>query len=264
MKPPRGGHVVPWHQDGGADCRTLWVAFDDVDARVGGLQVLPGMHTSGRLRLKLIDASAPDAVAQYKATLFNARHHVYGVDFGHAPPTTGAKSQATAAQALLPAALRPHVKPYELPAGSAGMHHPLLPHGSSKNHTAHRWRRVLVLRYQPARGRSDFDKMVSWVPHYRTGRLFLRRTYRVASTSSRKGGPPHAVPHQDASPDALSRCLAVSPLHEQLVWKQGGAGSGGGSSTHAGSDSDSDGDSLVEYWSRWIDRTRSETGAAPP
>ena len=46
---PGVNSAVPWHQDGGANVRTLWISLDTVTAESGGLRVLRGGHRLGRL-----------------------------------------------------------------------------------------------------------------------------------------------------------------------------------------------------------------------
>ena len=261
VKPPRGGREVPWHQDGGADCRTLWITLDDVDERVGGLLVRPGMHRHGRLPLRRIDPDARDAIQQYHATVFNAQHHVYGIDTASLAPPQPARSPRRSTPAPVREASRSTPFPelvgsdnrgrakrgrgqayavpmaYQLRGGGAAMHHPLLPHASHRNMSAHRWRRVLVLRYQPAAGRTEFDMMPAWVRHWRTGQPFLKRSYLVSGKApanacaagrhapdcGQRAAAPMAGDRPTPSPAALrcrSRGLGSTPADEELWFRE--------------------------------------------
>jgi len=182
--------VVPLHQDGGQDCRTLWVTLDDVDEASGGMVVVPGCHHQ-RYPLRLIDPDAPDAIAQYEATMFNGSHHVYEISRSAVVRAAHgqARSHVPAPDAGSPTAAGDNNKSpgacwsaYKLPAGAAAVHHPLLPHCSYPNRTAHRWRRVLILRYQPARSRNAFDRMPAWTRHWQSHRLFLKRSYLLCGS----------------------------------------------------------------------------------
>ena len=62
---------------------------------------------------------------------------------------------------------------YDLPAGGAGIHHPLLPHMSHRNMTE-RDRRVLILRYT-----TDRDTKNECYPHYRTKKLTPKRSLLI-------------------------------------------------------------------------------------
>lgn len=229
VKPPRGGHATPFHQDGGADCRTLWICLDDCDARSGGLRVLPGRHKLGRLPLQLVDADDEEG---YESTLFHARRHVYGVDLARSCGLHSRKAAERAAHA------------YELPAGSAAIHHPLTPHAAGRNCTAHRWRRAIIMRYQPARRRGEFDKMRGFVQHWRSGIPFLKRSYVVWGTAP-----------ADAD-------VGVDPRGEELQYATSSETSAQVTRRRRSPSDDDEividdhDDALIEYWSGWLDTRR--------
>jgi hypothetical protein len=67
--------AVPWHQDGDARVRTLWIALDHVSPTSGGLRVLRGGHQRGRLPYAPVRSEAELASAAYFA-----RNNVFRVD----------------------------------------------------------------------------------------------------------------------------------------------------------------------------------------
>lgn len=74
---------------------------------------------------------------------------------------------------------------YTLPAGGAGMHHPLLPHSSAQNASPDRDRRIIILRYMAA-GEPHEEACVK---HWSTGKLFHKHTFCV----QRQAPPPEPV-----------------------------------------------------------------------
>jgi hypothetical protein len=120
-----GGHVVPAHQDGDGNVRTVWITLDAVDKSNGALEVLPGGHRLGRLPLRHVRSLDELEAAQYFA-----RNNVYQIDLSQAPRQRAFYT-------------------YRLPAGGAAMHHSLTPHRSTAN-TSQRDRRVIILRFMSA------------------------------------------------------------------------------------------------------------------
>lgn len=71
---PQSKERTPWHQDGaGAGLVTFWIALDRVTSQNGGLQVVPGAHHGGRLRLKRLDSKKCDIKLSMKMALHNVR-----------------------------------------------------------------------------------------------------------------------------------------------------------------------------------------------
>ncbi|EQC39163.1 hypothetical protein SDRG_03369 [Saprolegnia diclina VS20] len=135
---PRGCPPTPWHQDGRNDdapMATVWITLDDVrDLGSGALQVLPGLHKHGLLPSEASDHFQFDKVLT---------------------PAFVASQTPVA---------------YNLRAGEAAVHHPLLPHASAPN-SALAVRRVLVLRYLATAALGD-SPLYSWPPSEREPVLF--------------------------------------------------------------------------------------------
>ena len=120
-KPANGGHATPWHQDGEywpirplATC-TVWIALDKATAENGCLQVIPGSHTSKRLR----------------------KHH------------TSQKENLTLNQALDSSEYRlEDAENITLEVGQISLHDVFLVHGSNANHSTSS-RRGMTLRFMP-------------------------------------------------------------------------------------------------------------------
>lgn len=86
-KPAGTGKATPWHEDSSywngkistmAGICTLWLALDDVDARNGAMQVIPGTHNNGFSEYEAVDASAnifptqikPESIDESRAVTF--------------------------------------------------------------------------------------------------------------------------------------------------------------------------------------------------
>eukprot|EP00750_Incisomonas_marina_P002653 INCI12537.1.p1 GENE.INCI12537.1~~INCI12537.1.p1 ORF type:complete len:282 (+),score=37.47 INCI12537.1:34-879(+) len=72
---PGFNSAVPWHQDGGANVRTLWIALDPVSPHTGGLKMLRRGHKLGRLPYAPVTSVEELAQASYFA-----ENNVFRVD----------------------------------------------------------------------------------------------------------------------------------------------------------------------------------------
>lgn len=145
--------------------------------RTGALRVLPGMHKHGRLPFRHLDPS--DDLTAFE---FFHQYHLYETCIRGltATPTT-----------------------LSLPAGGVEIHNPALPHSSGPNRSRHRWRRALVLRYQPAT-----EPLVSGdIRHWRSGRSFSKLNYLVRGQHPLADRPADSVPRGDA-PHLADDCRA--------------------------------------------------------
>lgn len=146
-KPPTTGIDVPWHQDapywnvGGPLPCGLWIAFDDMDEDNGAMAVLPGWHKKGTLPIDTNDSAFFNQMIDSKTLPDN----VDAVKFQ-----------------------------YRMPAGGMAIHHTMIPHSSTPNHSA-RWRRALVLRYMTA----DGEMGEQTYEDYRDGTSFPREYFLV-------------------------------------------------------------------------------------
>jgi len=142
---------VPWHQDGDGTVRTVWIALDDISGENGGLVVVRGGHKAGRQSLKHVtsEAELPDAIR-------HAKYNVFAI-----------QDKDIVKQNL--------IYEYNLPAGGAGIHHPLLPHMSYRN-TTNKPRRVLILRYTT--DKDEHAKDATFL-HYRTLKPTPKRSLLV-------------------------------------------------------------------------------------
>ena len=72
---PGVNSAVPWHQDGGANVRTVWIALDPVSPSSGGLRVLRGGHKMGRMPYAPVKS-----VDDLEAAAYFAQNNVFRVD----------------------------------------------------------------------------------------------------------------------------------------------------------------------------------------
>lgn len=165
VRSPGSQETTPWHQDGpGANVCTFWIALDRVDEHNGGLQVIPGGHTQGRLSLKKVanEQDLPQAIKM-------ASHNVYAI----IPPTSCTRSSphcSTPSTRKVP----PTVFKYRLRAGGAGVHHDSLPHRATSNSTT-KPRRVIILRFMNHTNEKKNGKFV----HYKTGEYITRNYIEI-------------------------------------------------------------------------------------
>ena len=70
---------VPWHQDGGANVRTLWISLDHVSPEAGGLKMLRHGHRLGRLRYAPVTTELQLQQATYFAqnNVFRVSHEKF-------------------------------------------------------------------------------------------------------------------------------------------------------------------------------------------
>lgn len=148
-KRPNSGCFVPWHQDG-ERCRTVWIPLDDIDETVGGLHMLPGAYKLGRLKLRKVKTKQDidrfvffDGYCLYESDLGN--------DIDVAPVFC------------------------KMQAGALECHHPATPHCSYPNNSLHRWRRAIILRYQPSTEPLETGSL----KHWRTQERIQKANYLV-------------------------------------------------------------------------------------
>eukprot|EP00041_Stephanoeca_diplocostata_P009296 m.143000 g.143000 ORF g.143000 m.143000 type:complete len:302 (+) comp17682_c0_seq5:405-1310(+) len=156
-KRPNDGKRVPLHQDG-ERCRTVWIPLDDANSTTGALRVIPGGHKKGRLRFKKVES--PADVAQFE---FFHQYHLYACDV-----TDGKRGECDVTDVH-------NTRVVEVPAGGMEIHHPSLPHGSDPNYSSDSWRRVIIMRYQPASEPLAGGSLTDW----RTGERFEHVNYLV-------------------------------------------------------------------------------------
>ena len=174
---------VPWHQDGAAGAPAgsiaVWLALEAVGPRNGGLRVLPGLHTRGRLPL----AAAPPAV----------RHFEEQIDAAVLAPHLG---RAVA---------------YELEPGGAGVHGPWAPHCSGPNRSGVD-RHVLVLRYVDAAAQAQRGELLWRVVENETGGEFIEVPWEAEPPSDGDGGGEEArePKRRRAEPGALAEYVCWS------------------------------------------------------
>ena len=174
VKPPTtedaaGGREVPWHQDGQI-IRTLWICLDDVDETNGGLVVKPGWHTRGNLRKRV--AEHPEQCLQGTAQYAPGQA---------SKPQPGALLKEIDIDAYCPEGGRAEWESgtvqYRLKAGDCAMHHPSVPHRSLPNASADAWRRIIILRYLPAR----FPRPAArFHQHWESAVLFEKESFLVS------------------------------------------------------------------------------------
>lgn len=130
-KPANGGHATPWHQDGEywpikplATC-TVWIALDNATRENGCLRVIPGSHSTQRLR----------------------KHN------------TSDRSDITLNQELDCSEYRlEDAEDITLDTGQISLHDVYLVHGSEANHSNHS-RRGMTLRFMPTT--SVYDRQLA-------------------------------------------------------------------------------------------------------
>ena len=75
VKSAKRGCHVPWHQDGDASVRTVWIVLDEITSASGGLRVKPKLHLAGRQPLKTVSNASELETATYFA-----KNNVYSID----------------------------------------------------------------------------------------------------------------------------------------------------------------------------------------
>ena len=128
-KPANGGHETPWHQDGEywpirplATC-TVWIAIDDATTENGCLEVIPGSHTTQRLRKHVTKETDTVTLNQ---------------------EIDSSEFEQSKAQSV------------ELEAGQISLHDVFLVHGSKANNS-NLPRRGMTLRFMPTTSFYDRD-----------------------------------------------------------------------------------------------------------
>eukprot|EP00939_MAST-03C_sp_MAST-3C-sp1_P001325 g1325.t1 len=198
VKPPmsedsKGGRIIPWHQDGQI-IRTFWICLDDVDEENGTLILKPGWHTLGSMKVKKIENqsdylegkpqfSMKDGEISLSVTKPRVPLNVIDVDHY----CEGGLEE-----------FEKDIVQYRLRAGDAAMHHPSLPHMSMPNRSRSRWRRILILRYLPAKFPKPRGKFHQ---HVFTAKLFEKNSYLVSGRDVAKQGLLKA-PVCSSTPDA--------------------------------------------------------------
>ena len=175
------------------------VPLDDVDASNGALRMMPGLHTRGRLDFQRVVTRAD--VEQFE---FFHDYRLYATDVPsdsrcvvltspspHAHRARVVKGECggrvTDCWACFPPPPRtPRTcSPVgsdsvtcEMEAGGLECHHPSTPHGSLPNSSAGRWRRAIIMRFQPASEPLE----AGLLRHWQTGEQFRKVNYLVLGT----------------------------------------------------------------------------------
>lgn len=124
VKYPHTG-ALPWHQDLGywpftePDALTVWIALDPMSPANGGMQLVPGSQRSSE---------------------------ALPVDFGTGAPLLGSERPGSPEVPSDPAGDGHPIVSYVLAPGEAGLHHPLVWHGSAPN-SSESLRCAYALRY---------------------------------------------------------------------------------------------------------------------
>eukprot|EP01126_Amoeba_proteus_P064912 TRINITY_DN9142_c0_g1_i1.p1 TRINITY_DN9142_c0_g1~~TRINITY_DN9142_c0_g1_i1.p1 ORF type:complete len:280 (+),score=61.00 TRINITY_DN9142_c0_g1_i1:219-1058(+) len=147
VKPPEGGHLVPWHQDG-TTLRTVWITLDAVDKNNGGLRVKPGWHKKGRFAMRRCVEYPSSQLPEIDLDVLGLSKEEFEKD----------------------------VVEYSLNPGCAAFHHPQLPHSSLPN-TSLGSRRVIILRYQALCYQDSYEGISH--AHWKTHRFFEKKAFLV-------------------------------------------------------------------------------------
>lgn len=186
VKPPisedrAGGRIVPWHQDGQI-LRTLWICLDDVDEENGTLHLKPRWQHLGPMEVKRIPEKRDEYLAgkpqfsikdgDISTSVRKPVIPLNEIDFEHYCPGGLEEFEKDTIQ-------------YRLKAGDCAMHHPSLPHKSMPNLSKTRWRRIIILRYLPAKFKKPEGKFHQNVF---TAELFEKHSYLVSGRDRAKQG----------------------------------------------------------------------------
>jgi non-heme Fe2+,alpha-ketoglutarate-dependent halogenase len=138
-KSPHSLKTVPWHQDayywgtGLGNTVTVWLAFTDVDAGNGAMQVIPGTHKKGLIKHKI---ASEESILSFEME--------------------GGTFSADSAVSLT------------IPAGAISLHDDRIIHGSPAN-TSDRWRIACISRYSSSDVKADLTKAPNFKAYHMRG-----------------------------------------------------------------------------------------------